>query len=111
MRRLGIFLLLAGCAAVPEAAAPPAPQPVAVTLYRDTVTVSFRDGALCTAPRPNTSGSWSTTLQGCPHLWPVTVAEPIRRPRLPLGPTDGAPWVILQGPQGPLGYAPGAAAS
>lgn len=110
MKRAALLLLLAGCTAAPQSTAPQAPDPRAVTLYRDTLTVSFRDGALCTAPR-SAAGGWSATLQGCPHLWPVTVTRPTRSPRLPLQPTDGAPWVILQTPLGPLAYAPPGTAS
>ncbi len=110
MKRLILCLALAGCAAVPQATVPAAPQPTQVTLYRDTVTVSFRDGSLCTAPRTTPSGGWSTTLKGCPHSWPVTATQATRTPRLPLAPAAGPAQVVLQAPAGPLGFAdPGTA--
>ena len=113
MRRAVLFLLLAGCAvSEPAATRLAAPEPRAVTLFRDTVTVQFTDGALCTLPREARSGGWSGALLGCPHRWPVEVRQPTARPRVPLTPTDAAPWVVLQGPDGARGYAPpGAPAS
>ncbi|WOI55794.1 hypothetical protein [Palleronia sp. LCG004] len=104
---VAIPLLLAGCAEGPGLATPGDPAPRAVTLYRDTVTVEMRDGALCTGVRPAGQGPWRTTLRGCPHTWPVSVLRPTERPRLPLAPEDAAPWVTLSPPGGAaMGYGP-----
>lgn len=83
------------------------PAPRVVTLYRDTVTVQMSDRTLCTAPRTARSGPWQTSLIGCPHTWPVAVLRPTARPRLPLVPGAGDPWVTITPPgDGALGFGP-----
>lgn len=81
-------------------------RPVAVTLYRDTVTARMSDGSLCTGVRESGAGPWATGLRGCPHGWPVEVMRPTSRPRMPLEPVPADPWVRLGAPQGPLDYGP-----
>ncbi|KKK64811.1 hypothetical protein LCGC14_2980440 [marine sediment metagenome] len=98
------LLLLAGCAgALPPASAPVGrgAVPAQVILYRDTATVRFSDGALCTAVRPGRALRWSGTLGGCPHAWPYEVARPAPRaaPRQPLTPGSGGD-VVLTSPDG-----------
>ncbi len=113
MRLLLLLPLLAACAAPAPSAAPGGgARPRAVTLYRDTVTVAMSDGTFCTGVREAEAGPWSTRLAGCPHGWPVTVVRTTERPRLPLAPTAGNPWVALQPPAGPpLGFSPRGSAS
>lgn len=81
--------------------------PASVILYRDTVTVRFDGGALCTMPREATSGAWSGRLAGCPHLWPAEVRRPTSIPRLPLAGDVAEPWVVLHGPDGARFYGAG----
>jgi len=109
MRRLALLLALAGCAAA-EGPVRRDAAPISVVLYPDTVTVRLADGSLCTGPRGPAAGGWQGRLAGCARTWPFTVARPATRPRQPLAPADGAaPWVVLEGPAGSLGYAPAAA--
>lgn len=82
-------------------------RPVAVVLYRDTVTVRFADGALCAMPRAARSGAWSGRLAGCPHPWPAEVLRPIDLPRVPLSEDAGSPRVVLYGPDGARSYGVG----
>ena len=108
MLRILPILLLAACAAAPGRApvAPGNVTPRNVTLFQDNVTVAMSDGRLCTAVREGRAGPWNATLSGCPHRWPVAVLRPSPRPRLPLAPSVADPWVTLDAPGGPLGFAP-----
>ncbi|KAF0675406.1 hypothetical protein [Profundibacterium mesophilum] len=107
-------LLLAGCGTLPDAAAPlggAEAYPEAVLLYRDTATVRFSDGQLCTAARPAQSpaGGWSVPLAGCGHGWRAEIARPAgsARPRVPLREGAGAR-LVLTAPGG-AAFAYGAA--
>ncbi|SHJ50543.1 hypothetical protein SAMN04488012_110117 [Palleronia salina] len=102
-------LATAGCATgpAPSASGGAGVRPVAVTLFRDTVTARMSDGGLCTGVREGRAGPWSTTLAGCPQTWPVAVLRPTGRPRLPLAPAAEAPWVTITPPDRPaLGFGP-----
>ncbi|MBJ3762454.1 hypothetical protein ILP92_06820 [Maribius pontilimi] len=109
LRSLALLLALSACAAAPGPDRPSggSAAPRAVTLYRDTVVVQMSDGSLCTGVRAARAGPWETTLNGCPHTWPVAVKRPTTLPRLPLAPTEGDPWVRLSPPgNAPLGFGP-----
>lgn len=112
-RTLCLVLILAGCTvAGPPAPPEPSSVPESVTLYRDTLTVVFDDGSLCAAPRPGGTPALRTgRLEGCSRLWGFRVLRGADRPRHPLGPDTAAPWVVLDSPDGPLGFAPVAAPS
>ncbi|TDL75970.1 hypothetical protein E2L08_14735 [Palleronia sediminis] len=107
---IALLPLVAGCAAAPRAgtqAATAPPAPVAVTLYRDTVTARMPGGALCTAVREAGGGAWEGRFAGCPQTWPVAVLRPSPRPRVALGPVAADPWVTLgPDPAAPLLYGP-----
>ncbi|PZX18446.1 hypothetical protein LX81_01078 [Palleronia aestuarii] len=110
MRAILICLALGACGAAPDlSTVPPSGDvsPVAVTLYRDTVTARMSDGTLCTGVRDARSGPWRTAFGGCPHGWPVAVERTAPVPRLPLSPAASDPWVTVTPPgRGPLGFAP-----
>ena len=105
MRFLAMGVLLAGCAGMPNAA-PDTARPDRVTLYRDTLTVTTSDGALCTAVRQGRGGPWQGVLMGCVHAWPVTVRQPSAVARQVLVRDNAAPWVIISSGGTPIGFAP-----
>lgn len=105
MRRLMILAALAGCSTV--APLPQPPEPSRVILYRDTVTVEMRDGALCTGVRRGAARGWSGTLGGCPHPLPFRVERSVIPVRMVL--SEGlqpAPHAIvtIETSSGPLTY-------
>lgn len=101
MIRVLIVLLLGGRAtSVPRGPA----TLVDVTLYRDVVTARMSDGSLCVGLIEG--NAWNGAFAGCPHLWPVQVLRGPNVPRAPLVSASGDPWVVIETPSGPRGFAP-----
>lgn len=86
MRTVWVVLVLGGCAAVVTR---PAPRPVDVILYQDTLTVEMTDGSLCVGKRPVGRADWSGVLTGCETPLTFSVKRSALRPRVVLREAEG----------------------